>query len=114
MPPLPLCEPGAVVSVRYRETRQTTGKRRPAIVLTDAAYHAARADAIMVPLSTKAGGYYGDCAVNDWRAAGLNMATTAKGVIQTLERSAVERRIGTLSESDFGALKSCLRTTLGL
>jgi len=114
MPPSPLCELGAVVTLRYRQTNQTPGKRRPAIILTDAAYHSSRADAMMMPLSTRAGGYYGDCPLADWQSAGLSQPTTAKGVIQTLERSSVERRVGTLSETDFKTLKACLRVVLGL
>lgn len=68
----------------------------------------------MMPLSTRAGGYYGDYPLVDWSAAGLNMATVAKGVIQTIPQSAVERRYGTLSAHDFDAVKQSLRQILGL
>lgn len=112
--PSPLCEPGAVVLVRFTFTSQTQTKRRPAVILTGDRYHSSRLDAMMVPLSTQAGGFYGDSPVTDWQAAGLSGPTNAKGIIQTIERSTVDRRIGTLSDQDFAALKTALRSCLGL
>jgi len=113
-PFLTICEPGAVVAVRFVFTSQTAAKRRPAIILTNSNYHTSRADAVMMPLSTKAGGYYGDYPLIDWQAAGLNAATVAKGVIQTIPQSSIERRYGTLSVQDYEAVKSSVRQILGL
>lgn len=112
--PSTLCEPGAVVLIRFHFTSKTAVKMRPAVILTDDAYHASRADAIMIPLSSRAGGYYGDTLLNDWKSAGLNVQTTAKGVIQTIERAAVEKRIGTLSIDDFDSVKTNVKIILGL
>lgn len=112
--PSTLCEPGAVVVIRFQFTSQAAVKRRPAIILTDEIYHASRVDAIMMPLSSRAGGYYGDTLLNDWKSAGLDVQTTAKGVIQTIERAAVEKRIGTLSTDDFDSVKANVKTVLGL
>ena len=66
------CDPGVVVLTRIRFAEGTETKKRPAVVLTDSSYHASRADAIVVALSTQRGAvYYGDCDLQDWREAGL-------------------------------------------
>lgn len=110
-----LYEPGAVVSVRIRFTSGGGIKRRPAVVLTDDKYHQSRADAIVVALSTRVGvTYYGDCDLVNWRQAGLPLPTKAKGVVETIARSTVERRYGTLSPTDLRRVQDSVRLILGL
>jgi mRNA interferase MazF len=100
------CDPGAVVITRIRFTEGTETKKRPVVVLTDRSYHDSRADAIVVALSTQRGAvYYGDCDLHDWREAGLPLPTKAKGVIETIDRSKIERRLGVLSSSDLHRVK---------
>lgn len=109
------CDPGAVVITRIRFAEGTETKKRPAVVLTDSSYHDSRADAIVVALSTQRGAvYYGDCDLHDWREAGLPRPTKAKGVIQTIERSTIERRLGALSSSDLDRVKEGVRLILCL
>ncbi len=109
------CEPGAVVVVRIRFAEGTGTKKRPAVVLTDSPYHGSRADAIVVALSTqRRAGYYGDCDLLDWRTAGLPQPTKAKGVVQTIQRTTVERRLGMLSQADFDRVKTSVHLILGL
>jgi mRNA-degrading endonuclease toxin of MazEF toxin-antitoxin module len=110
-----LCDPGAVVLARIRFTEGTAAKKRPAVVLTDGLYHDSRADAIVVALSTqRAATYYGDCDLADWRVAGLPQPTKAKGVIQTIDRSTIERRLETLSSADLDRVKQSARLILCL
>jgi mRNA interferase MazF len=109
------CDPGAVVITRIRFAEGTATKKRPAVVLTDGSYHDSRADAIVVALSTqRAATYYGDCDLADWQMAGLPQPTKAKGIIQTVDRSTVERRLGTLSPADFERVKESVRLILCL
>ena len=109
------CDPGAVVITRIRFTEGTETKKRPAVVLTDSSYHDSRADAVVVALSTQRGAiYYGDCDLHDWRDAGLPRPTKAKGVIQTIDRSTIERRLGALSSSDLDRVKGSVRLILCL
>ena len=110
-----LCDPGAVVVTRIRFAEGTGTKRRPAVVLTDSPYHDSRADAIVVALSTQRGAsYYGDCDLYDWRDAGLPRPTKAKGVLQTIDRSTIERQLGTLSSSDLDRVRDSVRLILCL
>lgn len=79
------------------------------------AYHAARLDAVVVALTTGSQGpYFGDCPIVDWSSAGLLGPTKAKGVIETLERSVFEKKIGVLSDRDFQDVQASIRQILGL
>ena len=110
-----LYNPGSVVMVRIRFTAGDKTKRRPAVILTGDDYHASRADAIVVALSAQlANSYYGDYVLSDWRAAGLPEPSKAKGIIQTIDRTTIERTFGTLSPRDFRNLKEGIRSMLGL
>jgi mRNA-degrading endonuclease toxin of MazEF toxin-antitoxin module len=84
------------------------------VVLTADDYHRSRSDTILVALTTNMANHYGDCLLDDWRSAGLPLPTKAKAFVQTIERSTIDRRLGTLSEADFTRLKGNLRTVLGL
>lgn len=108
-------EPGTVVAVRIRFSNGVGIKRRPAVVLSNVQYHASRADAIIVPLTTQMHtDYYGDCDILDWQAAGLPQASRSKGVLQTIERGTIEKEYGTLTFTDFGRLQESIRQILGL
>lgn len=91
---------GDVLRVAFMFTSQHRTKTRPAIVLSGASYHASRADLIMMPLSTKAGRYFGDRARLDWRGAGLPSPSNIKAVIQTIPQSAIAGRFGRLTMPD--------------
>jgi mRNA interferase MazF len=115
MPSSTQYDPGTVVAVRIRFSDGVGVKRRPAVVLSDHPYHASRADAIVVALTTQMHtDYYGDCDIRDWREAGLPAASRSKGVIQTIERRAIERAYGTLSLLDFSRLQDSIRQILSL
>ena len=106
---------GDVVAVRIKFTEDDRTKRRPAVILTDDNYHNSRADAIVVALSSSLDdSYYGDYELYDWKVAGLPKPCKAKGVIQTIERSTIERTYGALSKQDFRNLKVCIRDILCL
>ena len=114
-PSLTVCEPGAVVLVNFRFTAGERLKRRPAVILSGEEYHRSRADTIMLALSTRRSPlYYGDYDLADWRAAGLPQPTKAKGVIQTSDRNVVTSRLGTLRDTDFQQVKTCVRGILDL
>ena len=100
--------------VAFTFTSQNRAKTRPAVVLSAAAFHASRADLIMMPLSTKAGGYFGDRPLLDWRGAGLPGATNIKAVIQTIPRTAIVGRFGHLAIMDIQEVKDALTDIIDL
>jgi mRNA-degrading endonuclease toxin of MazEF toxin-antitoxin module len=99
---------GDVVRVLFTFTSQGAAKVRPAVVLSSAAFHASRIDLIMMPLTTKAGGYFGDRPLRDWRGAGLPSPSILKAVIQTIPQSAICGHFGRLSSQDLRQVKDAL------
>ncbi len=110
-----VCEPGAVVLVLFRFADGQAAKKRPAAILTGDAYHNSRMDAVMIALTTNLTDHYvGDCDLLDWQQAGLPQPTKSKGVIQTIERRMIDKRLGTLTSADLQRVKDSLRSILGL
>jgi len=108
-------KPGNVILVRIKFAEDARTKKRPAVILTDNAYHDSRIDAIVVALSSKLeNSYYGDYELEDWMSAGLPEPTRAKGVIQTIDRATIEKPIGALSDNDLKNLKESICDILGL
>jgi len=105
---------GDVVRVAFLFTSQTGSKARPAVVLSADEFHVSRADLIMMPLSTRAGGYYGDRALIHWQAAGLPYPTNIKAVIQTIPQTAVLGRFGRLANPDIEQIKNALADIIDL
>jgi len=105
---------GDVIRVLFTFTSQDRGKIRPAVVLSSAGFHASRADLIMMPLSTQAGGYFGDRQLLDWREAGLPSPSNIKAVIQTIPRTAVVGRYGRLTVLDIQQVKDALADIIRL
>ena len=109
------CEAGSVVLVPFRFTSGGGVKNRPAVILSCDAYHTDRADAVMIALSTRMGAsYFGDYELSDWRSAGLPAPTKVKGIMQTIERSMIIRRLGSLTSKDFTALQDTVKAILGI
>jgi mRNA-degrading endonuclease toxin of MazEF toxin-antitoxin module len=105
---------GDVVRVSFLFTSQAQSKVRPAVVLSADRFHVSRADLIMMPLSTHAGGYYGDRMLIDWQAAGLPRPTNIKAVVQTIPQTAVLGRFGRLTNPDIQQVKDALSDIIDL
>ena len=91
-------------------------KPRPAVVVSSSQYHSVRQDAVIVALTSQTDGreYFGHCEIQAWEAAGLKCSTVAKGVIATVQRTAIRRELGTLAENDYDRVKDSLRSILAL
>lgn len=68
----------------------------------------------MMPLSTRAGGYFGDRALMDWRGAGLPGPSNIKAVIQTIPQTAILGRFGRLTILDVQQVKDALADIIDL
>ncbi len=106
---------GDVFFVNVRFSDGSAVKRRPAIVVSVDQFHAERADALIVPLTTNmASRRFGDFLLKDWEVAGLPRASLAKGIIETIERSTFGRRLGRLTDVDLAGVERSLIDVLGL
>lgn len=105
---------GDVVRVLFTFTSQNRAKTRPAVVLSSAAFHASRADVIMMPLSTRSGAYFGDRKLLDWKGAGLPSPSNIKAVIQTIPKTAILGQFGRLSMLDIQQVKDALADIISM
>lgn len=88
-------------------------KRRPAVVLSSAAYHAIRPDTIVGLVTTRTSGLGAtDYELQDWAAAGLRVASVFRCFIVTLPPSANLVYIGHLSELDWRGVRMCVKVAL--
>lgn len=61
-----------------------------------------------MPLSTRAGGYFGDRRLLDWKGAGLPFPSIIKAVIQTIPQTAILGQFGRLTILDIQQVKDAL------
>jgi len=115
MPPTTSYSFGDIILVPFPFTDQSATKRRPAVVVSSAAYHRERADLIIMAVTSQArpSGSSGEFQVKDWKGAGLLKRSVVKPVITTIEHTLVIRRLGRLREEDQQALKQALAAILG-
>lgn len=106
---------GSVILVPFPFTDQTISKKRPAVVISSQGYNDARADIIVMAITSQLratiGGY--DLALDLWQEAGLLKPSAVKPVIATLEQSLVDRVLGTLATSDQAGLREKISDILG-
>lgn len=115
MPSTTPFERGSVILAEVLFSSGAGSKRRPAIVISTPRVHEARADLLIVPLTSNVTqARFGDHSLSDWEAAGLPLPSLAKGVIHTVTRSVVNRTLGRVSHRDMTAIESSLRMVLGL
>lgn len=109
------CSPGDVFLVPFKFADTDEIKPRPVVIVSVPAFQASRADAVMLALTTRLGRtYFGDCPIEDWRLAGLPKPSTAKGVLRTIDRALIQRRLGSLTAADLQRIQNSLRAILGL
>jgi mRNA interferase MazF len=86
-------------------------KRRPAVVLSSATYHAIRPDLIVGLITSQMRGLGAtDYVLQDWAASGLRVASVFRSFIVTLPTSTNIVQIGQLSEQDWKGVCICVKT----
>ena len=101
-----------VILVRYPFSDLSNAKVRPAVIVN--APHSSQ-DILIVPLTSKTGFLLdGEFVLSDWAAVGLNVVTTVKRGIYTVNRSLVIKTVGKLADVDIERLEQALRIWLGL
>ena len=92
----------------------TGTKRRPAVVLSSEAYHAARPDVIVGLITSQTAAAIGptDYALKEWQQAKLKAPSAFRAFISTIPRAHVAVTIGRLSDLDWNEVKSRVRTAL--
>jgi mRNA interferase MazF len=104
-----------VVLVPFPFTDQSTIKKRPAVVVSSAAYHRQRPDLILMAITSqfRPAATVGEVAVQHWQSAGLIKPSVLKPLITTVERGLVIRTMGKLHAEDRAALRKALDEIIG-
>ena len=78
---------GDVVLVRFPFTSQTAFKQRPAIVVSNRAYNAAKPDVVIMAVTSQmhSSSSMGEVWISDWQGANLLKPPAIKPVFATLE-----------------------------
>lgn len=106
---------GSLVLVRFVFADERGAKRRPALIVSGAAYHAGRAEVIVAAVTSNVERLLpGDHRLTDWREAGLPKASVVTGILRTIKANMVERALGRLSEADLRAVGERLRGALAV
>ncbi len=105
-----MLNPGDIVTVDFPGVTGT--KRRPAVVLSNDAYHQARPDVIigLVSASAEARTPF-DAPLQDWASAGLHRPSVFRSFIVTLPAPSATR-VGRCSERDWQAILACVAAAL--
>jgi mRNA-degrading endonuclease toxin of MazEF toxin-antitoxin module len=115
MPPTTGYSFGDVVLVPFPFTDQTGLKKRPAIVVSSAAYQKQRRDLIIMAVSSqiRSAPVFGEFEVVEWKKAGLLVPSVSKPILTTIEKRLVLKKLGSLHAADLRSLQASLRTIVG-
>jgi len=106
---------GDIILVPFPFTDQSTSKKRPAVVISSAAYNADRPDLIIMAVTSqiKPAAIVGEVTIQGWQESGLLKPSAIKPVITTIEKTLVIHTLGQLKEDDQKALLKSLKGILG-
>jgi mRNA interferase MazF len=106
---------GDVVLVSFVFTNESGSKLRPVLVVSSATYHRSRREAVVAAITSNVRRRLsGDHLLSNWKEAGLLFPSVVTGILRTVERTMVRRRLGSLDRADLEAVGRELRTSLGL
>ncbi len=106
---------GDVVLVSFVFADESGSKLRPALVVSSASFHRGRREAIVAAITSNVKRRLaGDLVVSDWKKAGLLFPSLVTGILRTIERVMVRRRLGSLDRVDLEAVEHELRASLDL
>jgi mRNA interferase MazF len=115
MPPTTGYSFGDIVLVPFPFTDQTGSKKRPAVIVSSAAYHAERRDVLIMAVTSQARPTrgIGEVQVKEWKSAGLIKPSVIKPVITTIEASLVIRRLGQIKKDEQETLRKAIGQIVG-
>jgi mRNA interferase MazF len=104
-----------VVLVGFVFSDESGTKLRPALVVSSAGYHRERQELVVAAITSNVRRrLYGDHMLADWKSAGLLFPSTVTGILRTVKRGMIGRKLGSLSQADSEAVDRELRRALGL
>lgn len=108
------CEPLDVVAVPFPFTDRPAVKRRPALVVSSAAFNHAHAQSILAMITSARSAWPSDVALRDWREAGLHVPCRVRLKLFTLDDGLLLRKLGVLSKRDGQVVADALSRSLAV
>lgn len=109
------CKRGDVVLVGFTFSDESGKKLRPALVISSPAYQRTRHEVIVAAITSNVTRrLYGDHVVAKWKGAGLLFPSVVTGIVRTVTRAMIERRVGAMPKSDLESVDRQLRRSLAL
>lgn len=106
---------GDVVLVGFVFSDESGRKLRPALVLSSPAYHRGRQEVIVAAITSNIKRrLFGDHRIADWKGAGLLFPSSVTGILRTIKRTMIDRKLGAMPKTDMEAVHRELRRSLGL
>jgi mRNA interferase MazF len=106
---------GDVVLVGFVFSDESGQKLRPALVISSSAYNRGRKEVVVAAITSNVRRrLFGDHLIADWKAAGLLFPSVATGILRTITRGMIYRKLGVLAKVDIDTVDNGLRRSLAL
>ena len=90
-------------------------KLRPALAISSSAYNRGRKEVVVAAITSNVRRrLFGDPLIADWKAAGLLFPSVATGILRTVARGVIYRKLGAMAKADSDAVDNGLRRSLAL
>jgi len=98
---MPIFDKFSVIVVPFPFTDQQASKKRPALVLSGAAFNASVQHSVLAMItSAKNSNWLLDVAISDLPSAGLSSASIIRMKLFTLDNRLIIKQVGTLADAD--------------
>lgn len=107
--------PGDVILVDIAFSGAVGYKRRPAVIISQAQFNTAGIKLIVAAITSNVSPPFrpGDALLSDWKVAGLLKPSAVRGVLATVDKSDVVRKLGALSAGNFSTVAQGIAEILG-
>ena len=109
------CNRGDVVLVGFVFSDESGRNVRPAVVTSSQDYHRRRQEMVVAAItSNMRRRLFGDHLIADWKGAGLLFPSLVTGIVRTVKRTVIDRKLGSMPRPDMEAVDRTLRRSLAL
>ncbi len=109
------CRRGDIVLLGFVFSDESGKKLRPAVVISSSAYNRWRKEVVVAAITSNVRRrLFGDHLIMDWKRAGLLFPSVATGILRTVTRGMVDRKLGVMAKADMDTIDHELRRSLAL
>jgi mRNA-degrading endonuclease toxin of MazEF toxin-antitoxin module len=106
---------GDVVLVGFVFSDESAQKLRPVLVISSSAYNRGRKEVVVAAITSNVRRrLFGDHLVEDWKGAGLLFPSVATGILRTVTRGVIDRKLGVMATASMSTVANALRRSLAL